>query len=59
MTSRRTAQRDRHNAARSVRTHAGVADQDSECEHGTVGCPGPGTGTMPCLDCFVAGGDSQ
>jgi len=37
---------------------AGVADQDTACENGTEGCPGPeGNWMATCLDCFYAGGE--
>jgi len=37
---------------------AGVADQDTTCEHGSEGCPGPeGNWMATCLDCFYAGGE--
>ena len=37
---------------------AGVGDQDTTCQHGVEGCPGPGGSWMAaCLDCFFEGGD--
>jgi hypothetical protein len=36
----------------------GVADQDTTCQHGTEGCPGPG-GPAPCAECFFAGGGER
>ena len=42
-----------------VRQLAGVGDQDTTCEHGTKGCPGPGGGLDQCFDCFLGGGDGE
>jgi hypothetical protein len=39
----------------SIRTLAGVAEQDPTCQHGTEGCPGPGAGPLSCVDCFAGG----
>lgn len=46
---------------RSTDTLAGVADQDDECENGTVGCPGPdpNADVWPCFECFLAGVDAS
>lgn len=52
-----------HNAQRFHRQsvdaagRGGVADQDTTCENGTAGCPGPGTAssTLPCSACFLGG----
>jgi hypothetical protein len=40
---------------------AGVGDQELTCPNGTLGCPGPasGSGELPCADCFLNGGDES
>jgi hypothetical protein len=45
--------------ASAGRRLAGVGDQDLACPNGTLGCPGPGSGSgqLPCADCFLEGGD--
>ncbi|WP_435346062.1 hypothetical protein [Haloarchaeobius sp. HRN-SO-5] len=50
-----------HVNVHTVRAMAGVADQDSRCENGSEGCPGPNsdTGAIPCWQCMVQGGDSS
>lgn len=58
MTGERDGDRLDQRAAASVRTLAGVGDQDPTCVNGTPGCPGPDASAgLPCSTCFFDGGE--
>lgn len=61
MRSQPTRQSWRRQCVDGVRQEAGVADQDTTCQNGTQGCPGPdaGTSTLPCSDCFLGGAPDE
>ncbi|EMA17151.1 hypothetical protein [Haloarcula amylolytica] len=50
----------RRDAIATTAQLTGVGDQDTTCQHGVVGCPGPeGDWLDSCVECFFEGGDDD